>query len=237
VVTAAGQGRTDGTGTKKRGRPRKDHDEAAIAKWEQGSNAMLLSSKAAYSMDKGVFMCDCGHEKHRMFVSVRVANKRPTCVCHVCTVLSTNEGSSSYERLVYRLCEAEDLIETYAVEACAVSESGELEVCDGTTACVSKKRWDVMVLGPASLLIEIQGEGHSTKLVTKHNCSDSSMAARRHRDELYAEAAIRAGFSVLWLEVPGVKTTERALSKAWRAQLKNAVAYVTGNNPPKLMKA
>jgi len=166
VVTAAGQGRTDGTGTKKRGRPRKDHDEAAIAKWEQGSNAMLLSSKAAYSMDKGVVMCDCGHEKHRMFVSVRVANKRPTCVCHVCTVLSTNEGSSSYERLVYRLCEAEDLIETYAVEACAVSESGELEVCDGTTACVSKKRWDVMVLGPASLLIEIQGEGHSTKLVT-----------------------------------------------------------------------
>jgi hypothetical protein len=172
-----------------------------------------------------------------MYVSVRVANKKPACVCHVCNVLGTDQRSSSYEKLVYRLCDAEKSIKTYAVEACAVSEPGEREVCDGTFARVSKKPWDVMVLEPANLLIEIQGEGHSTKLVTEQNASDTSMAARRHRDELYAEAAVRAGFSVLWLEVPGVKTSMRAMSKAWAAQLKKAVAYVKGSNPPKLMKA
>lgn len=229
-------GGTGGTSGRKPGRPRKDHDDEAMRKWESGSNAMLLGSKAYYSMDKGVYMCDCQHEKHRMFVSVRVGNTHPECVCHVCHALNTEEGSSSYERLVYRLCDAEELIEAYAVEACAVSEPGGVEVCDGSFAYVSQKKWDVMILTPANLLVEVQGQGHSTKLVTKPNNSDSNMAARWHRDHLYAEAAIREGFTVLWLEVESADTPERVLAKAWAAELKHAVAYVQGKHPPKLLR-
>lgn len=236
VVMATARDITEGTNTKKRGRPRKAHDDQALHNWESGSNAMLLESKPAYSMDKGVYTCDCMHAKHRMFVSVRVANKRPACVCHVCRVLGTDVKSSKYERLVYTLCDAEELIEAFAVEACAVSEVGEVEVCDGSTACVSKKRWDVMVLTPANLLIEVQGQGHSTKLVTMPNSSDSSMEARHHRDEIYAEAAVRAGCCVLWLEVGSTDTPLRVLRKAWAAELKHAVAYVRDNHPPKLMR-
>jgi hypothetical protein len=194
---------------------------------------MLLDTKASYCGDKVAVKCDCEVAQHCNFCGVRTVNHSSGARhCRVCA----GQGST-YEQLLYALCDTEECIKLYAVEAFSVYDKAELQVCDGTTTHVHRKRWDVMTLDPPNLLIEVQGEGHGKKLVTKANNPDSSMAARVHKNRLYAQAAQRMGYSVLWLCVGDAHKSERALAKQWGAALKHAVAHVGGNMPPQLFTA
>lgn len=99
------------------------------------------------------------------------------------------------------------------------------------------KRWDVAVARPEGLLIEMQGEGHSSRLVAKANNTDSSLAERQLKDSLYAEEAMRQGWSVLWLWVDGRITCPRQQAQQWAAQLKRAMVHVTQRGTPELFDA
>lgn len=201
--------------------------------WVRGPNAVLLDTVASHARAKVVVQCACGVARHCSFFAARTLNNSGTAYhCRVCA----GQGSS-YEKLVYALCDSEECIKQYAVEAHSVYQPAELPVCDGTTVHVHRKRWDVMTLDPPNLLIEVQGEGHGTKLVTKANNSDNNMAARVHKDRLYAQAAHEQGYSVLWLCVGDAHVSGRALTERWGAALKEALAHVRDKRAPQLFTA
>lgn len=216
----------------KRGRPRKQLGTAADSKWIGGINHMLLSSKAAYSNDKGVVKCTCGNSKHCRFMAVQqIARRDDAFSCRVC-----KGRGSSHEKLLYKLMDQEPLINLYAVETYSISEKQHLSLRNGDVVQVNRHAWDAMTIDPPNLLIEVQGEGHTSKLVTKANSSDDSLGIRAQRDQLLATAAHGAGFSVIWLCV-SERGSETSRERDWAAKLKEAMAHVAAGKPPQLFIA
>ena len=93
------------------------------------------------------------------------------------------------------------------------------------------------IAAPGGLLIEMQGQGHSTRLLTKANNTDSSLAERKLKDWLYAQEALRQGWSVLWLWVDECISSPRAQAALWAKQLHRAVAHVKGGGCAQLFCA
>lgn len=216
----------------KRGRPRKQLDTAATSKWIGGINHMLLSSKAAYSSDKGVVECTCGNSKHCRFMAVQqIARRDDAFSCRVC-----QDKGSNHEKLLYKSMDQEPLINLYAVETYSLSEKQQLRLHNGDVVQVNRHAWDAMTIDPPNLLIEVQGEGHTSKMVTKANNSDDTLSIRAQRDQLLATAAHGAGFSVLWLCMSECGS-ETSRERDWAAKLKEAVAHVAAGKPPQLFIA
>ena len=176
--------------------------------------------------------CTVGEQpsKHCGFMSVRVANTSTTALsCHVCD----GEGTEP-ERVLYAVADAEELIELYAVEACSVVKAVCVEVCDTIKVYPSSKRWDLTTVAPNGLLVEMMGQGHSSRLVTKANNTDDSISTRQRRDFAYADAAIQQGWSVLWLWVEDDDPGFSRSAEKWAAQLREALMYVIGKGRPML---
>ena len=171
--------------------------------------------------------------KHSRYVSVRVANTSSEArSCHVCS----GKGSKP-ERVLYAVADAEDLVEQYAVEACSLSNQGVVKVCDNIVIHPSRKRWDLSTVTPHGLLVEVMGEGHSSRLVTKANNTDDSISERQRKDYAYAQAAVEQGWSVLWLWVQERDPSFRRTAKKWAAQLRAALEYVTAEGKPMLFNS
>jgi hypothetical protein len=165
-----------------------------------------------------------------VYLGVRTANHNGAAFrCRVC-----GGHGSGWERVLYELCDAEQLVQLYAAEAHSLDKPAKPFESEGVRVCPEAKRWDVAVAAPEGLLIEMQGEGHSSRLVAKPNSTDSSLAERRLKDWLYAQEAIRQGWSVLWLWVDERSTNRTALADLWTAQLRHAVAHVKAGGPPQL---
>jgi hypothetical protein len=168
--------------------------------------------------------------KHRGYVSVRVANTSETALlCSVCS----GKGSRP-EKVLYAVADAEELVRQYAVEACSLSKQGGVEVCESTIIYPSRKRWDLSVLAPHGLLVEVMGQGHSSRLVTKPNNTDDSISTRQRKDYAYAQAAVEQGWSVLWVWVEEDDPCFTRTRKQWAAQLREALEYVIAEGDPKL---
>lgn len=101
----------------------------------------------------------------------------------------------------------------------------------------ARKRWDVTVVVPGGLLIEMQGEGHSSRLVSKANNTDTSLGQRWLKDWMYAEAAMKQSWSVLWLWVHEDIECDSAQVSLWADQLHRAVVHVQAKGPPQLFSA
>ena len=191
---------------------------------------MLLSSKPAYTLDKAVFRAACGRAKHAVLQGVQQASRGGgVFACRVCA----RKGSGP-EQAMHKLLEAEQQVELFAVEACALSSPRLLETAAGGTLHVGRKRWDAVLLAPANLLIEVQGEQHHSKLCTRAHNLDADLADRLDKDQRLAAAAQAAGFSVLWLCVGEAHETRRARAARWAASLRQAVMHVQAHKPPTL---
>lgn len=168
--------------------------------------------------------------KHCAYVSVRAANSSSTALaCRVCM----GRGSGP-ERVLYDVADAEQLLELYAVEACSLSKQEGVRLSDGTVIYPSRKRWDLATVTPHGLLVEVMGQGHSSRPVTKPNNTDDSISTRQLLDYGYAEAAVKQGWTVLWLWVDeGHSSFSRTFEK-WAALLREALMYVRAGNKPKL---
>ena len=176
--------------------------------------------------------CAVGQQlsKHRAYVSVRAANTTSSALrCRVC-----GGRGSKPERVLYAAADAEVLVEQYAVEACSLSKRGAVRVCEGIEVHPSRKRWDLTVVTPAGLLVEVMGQGHSSRLVTKPNNTDDSIGTRQLKDLAYTKAAVGKGWSVLWLWVEDDDPSFSRSSKVWAAQLREALMYVIGGGKPML---
>lgn len=144
--------------------------------------------------------------------------------CRVCA----GQGSS-LEQLAYKILDQSTAVGAFAVEAYAVSGQVQHE---GQLLQVNRHAWDVVLLQPAGLLIEVQGEQHSSKLMTKRNCQDSSLSSRISRDHALAAAALEAEFCVLWLS-PGKERNRKA---RWTRAIKLALQHLQEKKQCKLFK-
>ena len=190
---------------------------------------MLLSSKGAYSRDKVAAQCKCGCKKHCRFMGVQSIRRNPDAfACRVCK----GEGSS-HEKLLYELMDNEELIELYAVESHCITSTVEIDKTSGQTLDVGRHKWDAVTLVPPSLVIEVQGEGHSSKLITKPKNPEYSLAERVHRDDVLAAAAQADGFSILVLYADD-SLPRQALATKWAQKLHEAVVHVASGLAPKL---
>lgn len=168
--------------------------------------------------------------KHCAFVSVRAANTSNTALsCRVC-----NGGGSGPEKVLYDVADAEVLVKLYAVEACSLPGMGAVDVGDGIVVYPGRKRWDLAMVTPAGLLVEVMVQGHSSRLVTKPNTTDDSMSTRQCKDTAYAKAAVDRGWSVLWLWVEEDDPSFSRTAKVWAAQLREALMHVIGGGKPTL---
>lgn len=225
--------REDG-GARKAGRKRGQHSSTAVMRCHKMVNSTAHVDHTSYSQQQLYYNCSCQPgTKHVAYLGVRTANHNDTALhCHVC-----GKKGSSWERVLYDLCDAEQLIELYAVEAHSLDKPEHVVECEGVTVCPASKRWDVAVAAPGGLLIEMQGPGHSTRLLTKANNTDSSLAERKLKDWLYAQEALRQGWSVLWLWVDEGISSPRAQAALWAQQLQRAVVHVKGGGVPQLFVA
>lgn len=194
---------------------------------------MLLDSKAAYSRDQAAFKSLCGVAKHSRCMQVAHLERAGAAAlkCRVCA----REGSG-HEQLAYACLDSETLIEHYAVETYALTGEGRATLPDGKTCRFRDHRWDALTLSPSSLLVEVHGEQHTSKLDTRARSRDSSLLARHEQDRLLAEAARAAGFSVLWLHADA-SVPEAQLRARWAARLKQAVVHVRAGGAPALFAA
>jgi hypothetical protein len=152
--------------------------------------------------------------------------------CRVCL-----GGGSKWEHLLYDLLDKEELVELYAVEAFSLSKPAQPVMQEGVVVHPEEKRWDVTLVVPGGLLIEMHGEGHNTRLLSKANNTDSSLAERRLKDWLYAQTALDQGWSVLWLWVHEGITSDSSQVGNWAKLLHKAVLHVQAQGAPQLFGA
>ncbi len=219
------------------GRPREQHSSQAVEAWDTEVNHMQHVSMPSCSTHQNSYRVRCSkrkrRSKHRLYMSVRAFNAKGSRLsCHVCS----GKGSKP-EQLLYDLADREQLIKVYAVEACSLSKQEKVKVCEGIVVHPSRKRWDLTVLSPHGLLVEVMGEGHSSRLVTKPNNTDDSTSTRQRRDFAYADAAVKRGWSVLWLWVEKGDPSFRRTRKKWAAKLREAVKHVAAEGKPELFNS
>jgi hypothetical protein len=220
--------------SKKVGKPRGEHDQQAVECWQPGVNHLVHHSMPSHSTHKNHYKLQCTAAgkptKHSTFVSVRSANTSSSALsCRVCA-----KKGSQPEKVLYALADGEELIELYGVECCCLTKKECVEVCDGVVVHPNRKRWDLVTVMPHGLLVEVMGQGHNNRLVTKQNSTEDSMAVRQLKDCAYAQAAIEQGWSVLWLWVNELDPSPSRRAAKWAAQLREAVLHVRAEGTPTL---
>lgn len=201
-----------------KGRPRKQLPAAAYLRYVPHLNKGKLEDVAAYSSEKKVFKSSCSCSAHMRVMSVQQVTRTDAALpCRIC------EGKgSSYELEAYAACDDSTVITAYAAEAYAVQETVGFE---GGELYAGRHSYDIIVLEPGKVIVEVQGEQHSSKLNTQANSADASLANRVSRDNALREAAKAAGFSVVWLNVEAAHTqTDRR--QQWRKTIEDAVLYM-----------
>lgn len=231
---SAGAQQQERRGVRKAGRKRGQHSGTAISRCHKTVNPTAHADHASYSQQQLYYNCSCQPgTKHVVFLGVRTANHNEKALrCAVC-----GGKGSSWERVLYELCDAEPLIELYAVEAHSLNKPAKPVEHGGVRVYPEAKRWDVTLAVPRGLLIEMQGQDHGSRLLTKANNTDSSLADRQAKDWLYAQEALRQGWSVLWLWVDEVISDHRTQAARWAQQLTRAVAHVKGGGSAQLFVA
>ena len=184
---------------------------------------MLLEWHTAYSSNKIVLNCNCGHEKHKRYLAADTLQRNISLECRAC------EGKgSSLEQLAYELLNRMPEVQHFAMEACALSGQPAACTASGDWVHVSRHRADVITLTPANLLIEIQGQHHSGKPMGYTNSTSVHASSISQRDELLAAAARSVGFSTVWL----MAGEEFDRASRWSRVLQQAVQHVVANRPP-----
>lgn len=193
---------------------------------------MLHDGLPSHSTHKNVYKLQCTADgqvtKHSALVTVRAAKNSSTALrCRVC-----GKKGSEPEKVLYALADKEELLQLYAVESCCLATKECVQLCEGGVVHPNKKRWDLVSLLPHGLLVEVMGQGHSSRPVTKPNSTEDSLAERQGKDYAYARAAVAQGWSVLWLWVNELDPSPRSRAATWAAQFRETLMYVCAGGAP-----
>lgn len=151
--------------------------------------------KATHSTEHCVWKCSCCCPKHvQKKQCSTVARTAATLACQICK--ADNNAVSRYAREAYTMCDGTKEILAWAVEVHAVQGT----ICvEGVGQSLGKKAWDILIVDPPGILIEVQGEQHSSKLNAMPNSTHISLTSVAGFDEKCALAAVGAGYTVVWL--------------------------------------
>lgn len=209
--------------TSTRGRPREQFTAAASSSYVSALNDGNIDQYPSHSSKQCWFKSSCRNDKHVRYLSCkRVQISRQSLHCKVCCGLG-----SSHEQLAYAVFDQNKKINRYAVEAYALK--GDFEH-DGTVVNLNRHAFDIVTAPPLRIIAEVQGEQHITKLNTKANSNDDSLASRACRDDALAAAAVAQGWSVLWLQLG----EQRGRKRRWTALLSQAVKDAADGKAPRL---
>lgn len=191
---------------------------AAYAAYVPRLNKGKLEVQPSYSSVKKVFKSSCSCRTHMRVMSCQQVTRTDAALpCRVC-----KGKGSSYEREAYAALDESTLITAWAAEAYVVQET---VVHEWEEVNASRHSYDIAVLEPGKVLVEVQGEQHSSKLNTQANNADASLADRVGRDAALAAAAKAAGYSVVWLRVEAAHTQTNRRQQ-WRGTIERAVRYM-----------
>lgn len=213
-------------GGKKRGRPSQQLPAEAVALMRGVYSTSELRQGTAYSSTKRIYQALCMNSRH---LCVRADDTVSRCLqslqCRMCR--RTCMHGSKYEKEAYSLLESMDEITQYAAEVHAVqctiqSEGGQLDV--------SNHRWDILVLQPARVLIEVEGEQHDDIPDTRKNSISADLDSSMARDRALAAAAVGQGFQVVWLR----PKDQDGRSARWKAGILQALAAAVNSEAGKL---
>lgn len=161
--------------------------------------------------------CSCqSGTKQLTDLGVGIATYADTALnCHVC-----NRRGGSWPRVLYDLCDAEQLFELYAVEAHSLTKPEHTVKYAGLILCTVSKPWDTIVAAHGGLATRMHGQGHNVILLVNANNCNTSFAENSLKDQLYAQQARRQGWSVLWWRV--VACISNKSSPGWSMQKKQS---------------
>lgn len=209
------------------GRPSKGVIEALQSRMVPEQNTMQPSSYTAYANNQIVLQCSCNHSKHARVMQCQSATRSDDALqCHI----HAGKGSAAAKEF-YAIADKEPLLLLYAVEVAAIPKKIQLSIPGSRHKLhLNKKPWDFVSLKPPNLLVEVQGEGHTHKQDNRLRNNGDTLEVRQSKDSRLAKAAMKEGFTVLWL-YPGDKHGRRA---RWSEALRRALQHVRADNKPKL---
>lgn len=218
VLSADVVGSRKGVG--KNGRPRNAHTAAAQASFNKQYSGAELQDLRAYDNSKAVYSSSCQCSKHfRYLACQQVSRSSKSLACRVC-----QKTGSSYEKIVYNILDKLAAVRAYAVEAYAVQ--GQHQHADELVN-LNRHAYDVLTLQPANMLIEVQGEQHSTKLMRKTKGTDGTLQQRSNKDTALRDGAVEQGCYVLWL-IPG---NARGRTSRWRSAIQGMLSSIEAKVP------
>lgn len=210
-----------------RGRPQGQLPPDVLARVQADYSSSDPKTATAYSSVKSVYKCTCSNSKHMCLAANDTVSRRALRAlrCRICARLG-----SRYEKEVYRLLDKLKAVTAFAAEAHAVQGRVRYQ---GGWVDVGRHRWDLMLLQPARVLIDVQGEQHHSKLDTRRRSrsrTEADLADSMARDYALAAAAQRQHFHVVWL-LPG---REAGRSARWRKAIERAIAAAVAKEEPQL---
>jgi hypothetical protein len=190
---------------------------------QRSSTAMMRCHKIVYptahaddtsdSKQQLYSYCSCQPgTKHLTYLVVGTANHGDTTL----NCRARSRRGSSWHRVVYDLCDAEQLSELCVVEAHSLDRPVHVVEYVRVRLCKVSQRWRAVFAAPGGLATTMHGRRHSTILFTKANNCNTSLAERRLKDQLYAQQVRRQGWSVVWGWVVACISTKSALTDVCR---------------------
>lgn len=157
--------------------------------------------------------CSCQPgTQHLTDLVVESVNHGDTALnCRACS-----RRGSSWHRVVYDLCDAEQLCELCVVEAHSLDRPEHAVEYAWLILCTVSKRWHAAFAAPCGLAISMHGRWHSTILLTKASSCNTSLAEKSLKDRWYAQQVWRQGWSVVWWWVVAHVSTKSALAGVCR---------------------
>ncbi len=170
-------------GRRKAGRPCGQHNSTAQIKRHKITCPTAHADHTGDSKQQLYSICSCqSGTKQLTYLDVGTANYVDTALnCH-----ASSRRGGSWHRVLYDLCDAEQLFELYAVQAHSLTKPEHTVEYAGLILCTISKGWDTVVAAHAGLAIGMHGRGHSVIVLAKVNKCNTCRAERSLKDQLYA---------------------------------------------------
>lgn len=213
----------------KRGRPREQFTAAARKAFITDLNTDKLEDLGSHSTKQCWWKASCNNPDHIRYLTCHWVSENPSSLqCRVC-----NKHGSSHEKEAYTVMASSKHVGQFATEAFVLKGEYEHNIDGVTTAAnLTRHPWDVVTAPPLKMLVEVQGEHHTTELNTQAHSSDEDLASKYSTDLALAEAALAQGYSVVWLQCEPLQ----GRSRRWAVQLKQAAADAVAGKQPQLYR-
>lgn len=211
-----------------KGRPAKTLPAAVQAVYDNPDNAMVMSWHISSSGNKISVKSSCCVCKHRDLLAVDTVNRYSSDNGYIRPCIMCSQPKSRLAGAAYKLCLRNVQMHKFAAEACIAQGQSAVVLSNGDTFHVSSTPYDIVCLDPPGLVIEVMGHQHDDQPMAYANSHESHGVSSTEVDQEKLTAAVRAGYSMLWLNAGN----ERGRTARWREALDSALEHVKAGLAP-----